>query len=150
MDLRAPGSVSPDRPNFEFRLFDIARAAEPHVGMGNPRILGIDVRAADCLLGSHERASLQDTELRGRTAAHGGSSGRRPLPDVPTHSVYAERALAVFKLVHGPGARRLGLVDLPVLEAVAGELVLLLQEDAAPGELALVGPAGRDFPFLGR
>src|SRR6185503_346241 len=109
-------------------LFDVARAAESYVGMRKPRILGIDVRAARRLLGRHERAALQDPELGRRRGALRGRRGRRPFPDVPAHSVYAERALAVVEvlLVHRRGARREVFVDLPVLEAVAGILVLLL------------------------
>src|SRR5262245_42565319 len=112
-------------------LFDVARAAEAHVGMRKPRILGVDVRAPRGLLRRHERAALQDPELGRRSAALRGRPGRRPLPDVAAHTVYAEGAFAVVEvlLIDRRGAGGEVLVHLPVLEAVAGIPVLLLQED---------------------
>src|SRR5688572_33397251 len=70
-------------PNSNSNLLDVAGAAEADVRMRDPRVLGVDVRGTDRLLGSHERASLEDPELGLGPASRGRRRPRRrPLPHV--------------------------------------------------------------------
>ena len=74
------------------------------------------------------RQETQDPEFGRRLRPLGRRGGRGPLPDVAAHPVYAEGADAVVEVpvVDGRGAGRLLLVDLPVLQGVAGEAVFAL------------------------
>src|SRR5207247_1018881 len=101
----------------------VLRAAEADVRMGQRGVFPQDRRAADRARRSHERASLEDAELRRTVADLSGDARGGPLPDIASHPGPA--GAASRKLVHRGGPWRAGHVHLPELEGVAVELVLL-------------------------